>query len=171
MSDDSSDPSDGSSDEFCPSTVIQLPKPQKNCDLLHKAAEIFFRKLRHAHIVIPANALLHYEGTLAASALVLGNHEDDGHFYKRPLHEELEDSEALSESLKETFTWLTKKVKTTLLPHLLACETAIMTKLCRLDGEIRNEQELRYAIGDPILDMICNIGNFKVRVQYHPVTP
>ena len=39
----------------------------------------------------------------------------------------------------------------------------------KINGKIRNEQEVWYAVGDPILDMICNIPNFKVRVQDHPV--
>lgn len=49
-----------------------------------------------------------------------------------------------------------------LLPHLLKCEFEMMRRIARLDDEVSNKQELRYAIGDPILDMICNTGDFVV---------
>ena len=38
-----------------------------------------------------------------------------------------------------------------------------MDKCSRLmDGDIRNETELRCVIGDPIMEYICTIGNGKV---------
>ena len=40
-----------------------------------------------------------------------------------------------------------------------------MANLDLLNGTLRNEQELQYTIGDPILQLICDVGGFKVCVQ------
>ena len=54
-------------------------------------------------------------------------------------------------------------------PHVVECEREILCRCDRLldKGDklrIRNETELRYAIGDPILEMLCNVGGYKVCV-------
>ena len=66
-----------------------------------------------------------------------------------------------------------------LLLHAAKCQGRVADCLSRLRGKtdsttpgiedpqrkIRNEQELRYALGDPIMDMICDMGKFKVGVH------
>ena len=44
----------------------------------------------------------------------------------------------------------------------MKCEYKIMANLDLLNGTLRNEQELQYAIGGPL---ICDVGGFKVCVQ------
>ena len=51
---------------------------------------------------------------------------------------------------------------------ILGCQKLSGVCLHRLRGtqgtnsKIRNEQELRYAVGDPIIGMLCDLGPFKV---------
>ena len=50
-----------------------------------------------------------------------------------------------------------------MISDLAHCESKIIDALDKLGGEIRNEAELRNAIGDPIAWLICRYWNYKVR--------
>lgn len=52
-------------------------------------------------------------------------------------------------------------------PTGIAMSTAaeIMTKCNHVDYEIKNEAELRYCVGDPILQCICTTWGYKARLE------
>ena len=55
-------------------------------------------------------------------------------------------------------------IPTLLSPQFYACQSTILTRLGRCGSKIRNEAELRYAIGDPIMEMLCTIFDLEVRL-------
>lgn len=62
------------------------------------------------------------------------------------------------EGLKET-------LQKPLSPYIMECQAKSVKRLALLtDGVIKNEQELRYALGDPLTEILCEYRNLKVCV-------
>ena len=65
--------------------------------------------------------------------------------------------EHLEEMLNTVFSESMKGNTTLISPHFFHCQAKILTKLGRCGSEICNETELRYVLGDPIMEMLCTI--------------
>ena len=142
----------------------------------------FLSKVKGAKLVTPSRTLREYGSTkqlpIAASSLTIGE-KADAHFNYTDLNEALSsDDETVTptfpdckqqlggvlEKLKDCV--LAKKVA--LLPYIWQCQAKIMKNkdklLGEMLGEIKNEQELRCCIGDPVRDMLTDYWHLKVCV-------
>lgn len=131
--------------------------------------DLFKKSLWTSSEVIPSPLLTRHgseQKPLSASSLTIGS-EDTSHFYTA-------DGLGLKSchgSIIKLFQSLGKNIKIALSPLLIKCESKIVANLDLLNGTLRNEQELQYATGDPILELICDVGGFKVCVQGFSVGP
>ena len=50
--------------------------------------------------------------------------------------------------------------------HFLMCKSKIVQKLSRCGYRIRNEAELRYTTGDPLMEMLCDIFSLQVSSNF-----
>ena len=165
--------------------ILRSPPKDYN-DYMMKEAKKFLKeqlKLADVIIVAPASPLRRHTCQVAASNLTIGYKpkvpvgevdyttlNDEYHFWGITFTEVYPESndavDVISKTLLDPFDTVNMIA---VLPHVLECESEISCRLDRLldKGDklrIRNETELRYAIGDPILDMLCNVGGYKVCV-------
>ena len=113
----------------------------------------------------PTAKLKEHKGPpIAASNLKVG---EGGHFKK---YEATEDAKAwISEALREMFTYHRENFDRQLFRPIGLCIGDILAKVATLLGgddvtvpEVMSEAELRFAIADPTLEMICNCWGYQV---------
>ena len=87
-----------------------------------------------------------------------GRKEADCHFIKE------EGDHEVNESICENVDHSGFSMQRNPLFDAMSCTKEMVNNLMRLKGGIRTEVELRYAIGDPILNMMCSFWNLQVCV-------
>ena len=103
---------------------------------------------------------------IAASELRIGEVDKPKvHFHQMPLSNII-DTNDFAQSVESFLATSQRSIpdidKDNILPAILKCEAEIITKLCYLKCGIQNEAELRFAIADPILVLLCSFWNLKV---------
>ena len=87
------------------------------------------------------------------------------HFAKKPLQAESETlAKNVTSTIVEVVQTLSTHIKRSLYPAVLQCAAATVCKLNVLQKSISTEADLRYAVGDPILEMLCKFWNLQVSV-------
>lgn len=129
--------------------------------------ELFPNYLNAADIVSPTERLKGRRKPIAASALTIGPHNCD--FVSEKLTEVFVDSYNATPTLNQFICGMIGKFEE-LTPNksairkILECEAKIKTKYLSMGRNMTNEQEIRYVLADPIMEMICEIHNLEVRV-------
>lgn len=157
-------------------TMSELPSlsVMKDSELLTNALEEFEGKLNEFFYVVPNSKLWDQrpKKTFAANKLTLGEfgkNEEKAHFLKCNEYEDIKRDDVCDEvkkyiqSLREnTFR---NDDSSSLISVLSDCESKITMNLATLvNGSIKNEADLRFVAGNPIVCMICNYWRHKVRV-------
>ena len=151
----------------------ELFKPISEDDklILGKAKDKLLSSLDESWLVSPTEQLSHRPpsaGPISASNLTIGFGQDiDTSFIQKDLKTTLSENHPSFESLKITLgnivsESVTGNTTTLVSPHSFQCQAKISTKLGCCESEIHNETELRYILGDPIMEMLCAIFSLKV---------
>ena len=133
-----------------------------NKSLLESAGEFVKKELYdNITLVEPSCVLKDYKGTaIPASSLKMGKFESkDVHFWERDAQELFKDHAyaKLKSDVLQFFEIPTQSV----FSKVVKCDAHIVGNLSRCET-IRNEAELRYVIGDPLMEMLCDLFNLEV---------
>lgn len=129
------------------------------------------RLLEESYLVSPAEKLIGTSGSgikTDASDLTLGSSNmEDVHFTKEEL-KSLLDQPTGGPSYAEFVKWINESLNKAmdnfgvpLIPNIMKCKAKICDKL-KICGEVRNVTELRFVIGDPFMEMLCDTFHLKV---------
>ena len=146
-------------------TFIRISDDEK-C-MLGLAKDELVSSLDESWLVSPTKQLSHRqpsEDPICASSLTIGVGQNTS-FIQKKLKTALSENNPSFESLKNWVdTIVSESINTTTLvtPHFFQCQAKILTKLARCGSEIHNVTELRYILGDPIMEMLCTIFSLKV---------
>lgn len=130
--------------------------------ILQDAKEILLTGLEESWLVSPTDEIRHKK--LLASHLTIG--ESNGyHFQRQRLKAafNISDFTTFRDShVVNAFNEAQNKTNILLLQHLLTCRGEIVRRLDRCIFKIRNEDELRYIVGDPLMEVLCDSFCLKV---------
>ena len=148
---------DGNGDDNSPSRLMTAS--------ITSIVDLFSSK---CYIVKPTDRLRKHDGAskIPASDLLLQYGENDlSHFVKVKVTDELKSTSLneLEKNIRELLTNLSKQFNgRTLIPAIAKCESETWINLSMLRRSIQNEAELRFALADPILRLICSFWNLTV---------
>ena len=142
---------------------FELPNIPSANDLSEEMFTWFDETVTAASIVSPTE-ICRTKGTkIPASDLECGKH-----FKAMEIKQHLDENqmETLFGGLRSNLTHFNKELtKSTQVIQVVAeCSLSIMKKFYRC-GEIRNRTELRYVVGDPIMEMLCDTFQLHVKLE------
>jgi hypothetical protein len=150
--------------------MMHIPVEDKR--ILDKAIDDLLTSLDESWLVSPTKQLTENTGTsntkICASDLTIGL-ESNKSFIQKKLKDALSSGQPSFQVLKEKLTTvfstsaMISSGDISISPHFYQCQAKILTKLNHCRSEISNEMELRYVLGDPIMEMLCTIFSLKVR--------
>ena len=125
------------------------------------ARGMYTEALENCQLLSPTEELAKDGNRISASSLKIGTH-----FNVKPISRRFDAAKAVLHTQFNRSEWsldrTIKDVGSPLAYYVHNCQTGVL-RLCHLLGyKIRNETELRFAFGDPILKMICDLWGFKV---------
>ena len=154
-------------EEFClPSVGNALNGQEENDRLLDSAKNRFEQLLKSSKLVSPTTKLKNDEHVYAASDLMICSCDGDlscctchFHQYGEPLPEPFQ--EGVMANLNKALAQVEKE-HIPIVAHFMMCKATVVQKLSRCNYKIRNEAELRYTTGDPLMEMLCDIFSLQV---------
>ena len=159
-------------------TNLKIPMDEKsdldayNVSFINEACDLLTDQLQLGTIISPTNRLCDYVITpnspaKAAGQLTIGNEKEITDFWRRPISKETKLLKNVKHEIKDFFKNIennSKRVKCFFALEM-ECWSSIVTALTRRRSTtVRNETELRYCIGDPIINFLSDLGEYKVRI-------
>ena len=139
---------------------------------IREACDLLTDQLQLGTIISPSDHLRDYASTpnspaKAAGQLTIGKKRDNTDFWRRPISKETKLLENVKLEIKNFFKNIENKSKRVKCFFALEmeCWSSIVTALTRRRSTtVRNETELRYCIGSPIINFLSELGEYKVRI-------
>ena len=141
---------------------IFTPISETDQRILIKAKNFLLTSLDESYLVSPTALLSERKCTdakISASHLTIGPGTNT-YFIEKKLttalngdNDKVPSLTGLQEFLEKEFKESMMEIPTLISPQFYVCQSKILTKLGRCGSKIRNEAELCYAIGDPIMEM------------------
>ena len=141
---------------------------------IREACDLLTDQLQLGTIISPSDHLRDNQITpkspaKAAGELTIGKENENTDFWERSILEETKLLENVKREIKDFFKKIEKNSKRVKCFFALEmeCWSSIVTALTRRrsrPASVRNETELRYWIGNPIINFLSELGEYKVRI-------
>ncbi len=138
--------------------------------LAQGAKRLYGSVTRDASLVSPTNLLIGLTKKIAASELKIGEDNSRGvHFNKTNLMDYLTETSNVPTptQFKRYLNSFLEDVKVEdenykMMKNILSAQYTVWHNLCLVNGEIHNESELRFVLGNPIMQMLCTTFDLQV---------